>query len=221
MKSIGFSGPLKKIEKKLDIKREKEIQTIDGREAAVLWSRFVKGDAESLKDLILYNISDTINLKKIMDFCYIYKIKNEILPRFKNTTIQQHLFGPLKRKPLENYYPNQNIVSPEITINEKGTNIEIFCNNKIIAMIQRTKIKKIEIKIDSLLNKIHLGKEKPAFIGIDLTGSEKRASGICILKGKDAYLSLINFDEDIIKAVQSANPDIVSIDFLKPHWPML
>ncbi len=51
LKSIGFSGPLKKIEKTLGISRDSKIREIDGSQAVVLWNRFVRGDDESLKIL--------------------------------------------------------------------------------------------------------------------------------------------------------------------------
>lgn len=213
LRSIGFAGSLKKIEKKMEIVRDEAIRDVDGREAAVLWSRFVKGDDEALKDLILYNISDTVNLKKLMDKCYTTKIENEILPKFKKIAFQQKLFGSSIRNPLEDYHPNMNLLIPDVSLHAKGSGLEIQCNNKKLLTIQRKKIKKTDIKIENLLNNItSRQKTGPVCVGIDLTGSEKRASGVCVLNGKDAFLSLINTDEDLIAAVKKAKPDIISID---------
>lgn len=212
LRTVGYSGPLKQIEKKMGIVRDLAIKDVDGREAAVLWSRFVKGDDDALKDLILYNISDTVNLKKLMDYCYLTKFEKEILPKFKKIAHQQKLFGPSTRNPLEDYQPNTDLLIPEVSIHLKGSNLEIKCNNKKLLTIQRKKIQKTEIKIDNLLNNIKTRRKTPVCVGIDLTGSEKKASGVCILKGKDAYLSLINSDEDLIAAVKKAKPDIISID---------
>jgi len=212
LKSIGISGPLKVIEKKMNIVRDADLQDIDGREAAVLWSRFLKGDDDAFKSLVAYNICDTINLKKLMDICYTTKIEREILPKLHNVTIQQTLFGPSIRKPLEDYLPNTNLHIPEVAINKKGTTLEILCNSKKVLTIRRNKIQKTEIKIASLLRQIKSRSKKPTCVGIDLTGSEKRASGVCILKGKNADLKLINSDEDIIRAAEKAKPEIISID---------
>lgn len=50
-------------------------------------------------------------------------------------------------------------------------------------------------------------------LGIDLTGSEKRASGIALLSDyKVEYTRRIHSDEDIINDVLVSLPDIVSID---------
>lgn len=212
LKSIGISGPLKVVEKKMNIARDADITDIDGREAAVLWSRFVKGDDDALRDLIAYNISDTVNLKKLMDICYATKIKREILPKLQNTTIQQTLFGPSRREHLGGYQPKTEIVNPDVAINSKGTALEIFCNNKRLLSIQRKRIQKTEIKITNLLGRIESHDRKPLCVGIDLTGSERRASGVCVLSGKHVDLRLIKSDEDIIRTVERAEPEIISID---------
>ncbi|KRA42035.1 hypothetical protein ASD80_09930 [Devosia sp. Root635] len=49
-------------------------------------------------------------------------------------------------------------------------------------------------------------------VGIDLTGSEKRPTGWCLLDGSVAQTRSISSDEDIIAATLDANPDLVSID---------
>lgn len=49
-------------------------------------------------------------------------------------------------------------------------------------------------------------------VGIDLTGSEGKPSGFCVLRGSDATTSLIGTDDAIIRAVAAAKPDLVSID---------
>ncbi|MDO9324696.1 MAG: hypothetical protein Q7T80_07025 [Methanoregula sp.] len=47
---------------------------------------------------------------------------------------------------------------------------------------------------------------------MDLTGSEKRPSGICVLHGRDTYLSLVSSDEDIVKIVERNGCGLLSID---------
>lgn len=54
--------------------------------------------------------------------------------------------------------------------------------------------------------------KQPLCIGIDLTGSERRPTGICVLQGKDASLSLFSSDEDIIRIVEANRGGLVSID---------
>jgi len=49
-------------------------------------------------------------------------------------------------------------------------------------------------------------------IGIDLTGSEKRASGWCILRGNIAETASIHSDQDMIDRIVAERPTLVSID---------
>lgn len=48
--------------------------------------------------------------------------------------------------------------------------------------------------------------------GIDLTGSEKKASGVAILKGNKVNTALIKSDDDIIKSILDSKVELVSID---------
>ena len=63
-----------------------------------------------------------------------------------------------------------------------------------------------------MIKKIKKQNKSCISIGIDLTGSEKRNTGFCILKDKEAYLAPINDDDDIISKTINAKPTIISID---------
>jgi predicted nuclease with RNAse H fold/dephospho-CoA kinase len=49
-------------------------------------------------------------------------------------------------------------------------------------------------------------------VGIDLTGSEKRPSGWCTLRGQWAETSMVSSDEEIVNRVLRELPEVVSID---------
>lgn len=49
-------------------------------------------------------------------------------------------------------------------------------------------------------------------VGIDLTGSERRPSGWCLLDGSNAVTELLSRDDEIISKTLAAHPTIVSID---------
>jgi uncharacterized protein YprB with RNaseH-like and TPR domain/predicted nuclease with RNAse H fold/dephospho-CoA kinase len=49
-------------------------------------------------------------------------------------------------------------------------------------------------------------------VGLDLTGSEKRLTGMCILRGNRVETATISTDDEIIDQVVAARPDLVSID---------
>ena len=214
LKSIGFSGPLKRTERTLGIARDKEIQGIDGRQAVVLWNRFVKGDDSALRDLVLYNITDTINLKELMDFCYLKKIEEGIFPVLKDSRIlESHHVGS---GIAETLYPESDIgantVIPEVTINRTENGIGILLNDRKTVVVERKRITITRIALPRLLSRISANGKKGVSAGIDLSGSEIRGSGICILQGNDAFLSVLNTDEEIIRVVRMADPAVIAID---------
>ena len=69
-----------------------------------------------------------------------------------------------------------------------------------------------ECTIDTLLIRIQSNNEQPLCIGIDLTGSELRPSGVCVLNGRDAYLLLVSSDEDLFSLVENHGGGLISID---------
>lgn len=52
----------------------------------------------------------------------------------------------------------------------------------------------------------------PRIVGIDLTGSERRATGWALLDGCDASTLSLRTDEELIRETVAAKPDLVSID---------
>lgn len=65
-KRLGYSGGLKKIEKKMGI--ERELEDLDGREAIRLWKKYEnEGDEEALRKLVEYNQYDTVNLRDLLE----------------------------------------------------------------------------------------------------------------------------------------------------------
>ena len=49
-------------------------------------------------------------------------------------------------------------------------------------------------------------------VGIDLAGSPRRPTGICVLKGMKARTQVVYGDEEILSIVDQAKPDLVPID---------
>ncbi|MGY3506747.1 ribonuclease H-like domain-containing protein [Bradyrhizobium sp. USDA 4471] len=54
--------------------------------------------------------------------------------------------------------------------------------------------------------------ERARIVGIDLTGSEKRGSGWCVLDGAVAETLTVHTDEEMIGRILALKPDLVSID---------
>ncbi|MGH7164221.1 MAG: DUF429 domain-containing protein, partial [Nitrospiraceae bacterium] len=49
-------------------------------------------------------------------------------------------------------------------------------------------------------------------VGIDLAGSPRRPTGVCVLRGLKSHTHIAFSDEEILHAVQQAQPDLVPID---------
>ncbi len=212
LKTVGITGPLKVIEKKLGINRNDEIEKMNGREAAVLWSRFVKEDDEALSKLVLYNTYDTTDLKKLMDYCYAKKIKNDVIKRISRDRRQQSLFRDYNDIGIDLSVPPTNFEFPKITVRKVNDALVIRSNRKALVKVDRALIKKPEVKLKDVIIKIKTKGTSPLVVGIDLTGSEARPSGVCILDGTKAYMSLLKTDDEIIEKTLEANPACVSID---------
>ena len=213
LKNLGITGPLKKIEKKLDIPRPKDVQEVDGRGAAVLWSRFVRGDDQALEKLLLYNIYDVVNLQGIMDLCYQKKIEG-INPKMNHDHPQQKLFDNLGNKKL-NFHLDTflNFDIPNVTTRYTNNGLlEAYLNTELICKINRKKIEKIDIEVDKVIEKIRNRNGIPISVGIDLSGSEERKSGFCILRENNAYLDVVKTDDEIISKTISVKPTVISID---------
>ena len=54
--------------------------------------------------------------------------------------------------------------------------------------------------------------EHPKIIGIDLTGSENKASGFCLLENAFAVTCKVKRDEEILELIENYKPVIISID---------
>jgi uncharacterized protein YprB with RNaseH-like and TPR domain/predicted nuclease with RNAse H fold len=214
LKNFGITGSLKAIEEVLGIPRPRGLEEINGRDAAVLWNKFVKGNNKALERLLLYNIYDTVNLANILRFCYQKKAE-EIKLEMNRSSHQLRLTKAPADKKVNHYLyrpsPDFDIASIITSCTDKGL-LEIHLNNEILLRISRDKIRKIEIKIDSLIRKIKNQGYAPISVGIDLSGSEKRTSGICILQEMKAYLGVAKSDIEIVSKTISAKPAIISID---------
>jgi predicted nuclease with RNAse H fold/uncharacterized protein YprB with RNaseH-like and TPR domain/dephospho-CoA kinase len=54
--------------------------------------------------------------------------------------------------------------------------------------------------------------ENARIVGIDLTGSEKRSSGFCVLSGREARTTTIRSDDEMLARVLEEKPALISID---------
>lgn len=66
LRSLGYRGGLKAIERQLGLQRDASIQGMSGLEAVRLWQRYREGDQAALDRLIKYNLADVGNLVGLM-----------------------------------------------------------------------------------------------------------------------------------------------------------
>jgi uncharacterized protein YprB with RNaseH-like and TPR domain len=65
--SLGYRGGLKAVERSLGLARDATIEGVDGFEAVWLWHRWRRGDRKALRKLLLYNLTDVVNLVELVE----------------------------------------------------------------------------------------------------------------------------------------------------------
>ena len=97
LKSLGYTGGLKKIEKMLNVNRE-GLEDIDGYFAVMLWKEYCENDnKKALETLLAYNIADAVNLERLMVMAYNMKI--ESTPFANQNKIRLNVTPPNPFKP--------------------------------------------------------------------------------------------------------------------------
>ena len=74
LKSLGYSGGLKKCEQALGIARQ-GLEDLDGFFAILLWNDYRRGNSKALDTLLAYNALDVINLEALMVMAYNLKLE--------------------------------------------------------------------------------------------------------------------------------------------------
>lgn len=179
---LGLQGGLKEVENKLGIRRPKSLERLTGYDATVLWSRYVRGDRGALETLVGYNMQDVVNLKAIAEIAY-ERLRRKLFPhRTKRRS-------DVPRKAFE-IVPSK-WAKPFLVYKSKQGGSPI---------------------VTELLSSANGNGTLPRVVGIDLTGSAKRATGWAVLDGDIARTKRVSTDEEIIRETVSAKPDLVSID---------
>ncbi|WP_017327633.1 ribonuclease H-like domain-containing protein [Synechococcus sp. PCC 7336] len=195
-KRVGLSGGQKAIETKIGLIRHESLQELNGEVAPLLWHRYRKGDLDALKTLILYNHADVEGMKHIFDFTVHKIIEGQEIPQDKHKT---HHFSEYLSK-ISWYALKENETDEHSQIKLKS-----FQGNSGPLISFNDLHKCTDSKTSSETSKLRI-------VGIDLTGSEQRASGWCLLEGDRAITQRLYSDADIVHMTLEANPSLVSID---------
>jgi uncharacterized protein YprB with RNaseH-like and TPR domain/predicted nuclease with RNAse H fold/dephospho-CoA kinase len=186
-KRFGLSGGQKEIEKELGLSRPVYLQGMAGEAAPLLWHKYKQGELDALKLLISYNHADIEGMKYIFDAVMERLVEKQEFPAWGRA--------------FHHFSAN----GSELPKWEAGAT-ETFNGN--------FRLKPYEGKTGPAitLSDLDLGIKPLKIIGIDLTGSESRPSGWCLLDGAFAETQRIGSDEDLIKATVETSPSLVSID---------
>src|SRR5271166_2962893 len=179
---LGFRGGLKEVERALGIHRKASIADVTGYEATVLWAKYLRGEKAALDKLIEYNTADVVHLKAMMEICYD-KLSQQTASFVKDT-----------------------IAPVFMGIAEIPKRKRLSTARKVLPQLSGSEI------VGNLLGKVGSKSGPPRIVGIDLTGSERRATGWALLEGCDASTKSLRTDEELIRETIEAKPDIVSID---------
>ncbi len=132
--------------------------------------------------LIQYNTEDVVHLKAIMEIAYD-RLSKGTAAFLKNSIAP--VFTGVAQLPKS----NKRAVLRRVSCQSDSTDL-----------------------VPGLLKKCSSDGKSPRIVGIDLTGSEKRATGWALMDGASATTKSIRTDEELIRETLAAKPDLVSID---------
>jgi uncharacterized protein YprB with RNaseH-like and TPR domain/predicted nuclease with RNAse H fold/dephospho-CoA kinase len=179
---LGIRGTQKAIEQKLGFKRTVEAGAVRGETAPLLWHQYMRGDLDAGRQLAEYNRADIEGMRFIFD---------RVLSKIFETR------GKL-RKSFE--LPRFFAAPPRSARGDTRRSIVVTLYKGCVGP---------QITYEGLSLK---STPQLRVVGIDLTGSEKRASGWCLLDGRDAVTKLLKTDEELVRETAATKPHLVSID---------
>jgi uncharacterized protein YprB with RNaseH-like and TPR domain/predicted nuclease with RNAse H fold len=181
-RKLGMKGGLKSIEKQFGLNRAEAVEDLTSFDATVLWAQYLRGEKNALERLIAYNTEDVVHLKAIMEMTY-EKLSKQTATFLKGSG--EATFKGISRVTRSNGRAVMRRVSPQPSSGEL---------------------------VQALLKRCPGIDVPPRIVGIDLTGSEKRATGWALLDGARATTKSLSTDEELITETLAAKPDLVSID---------
>ena len=181
-RKLGMHGGLKSIEAELGLKRNASVDDLTGYDATVLWAQYLRGEKNALEKLIQYNTEDVVHLKAIMEIAYD-KLSRSRAAFMKDSTAP--VFTGVAQRPRS----NKRAVLGRASLQSHSSDL-----------------------VPRLLQRCTDFEKAPRIVGIDLTGSEKRATGWALMEGASATTKSLHTDSELVSETLAANPDLVSID---------
>ncbi len=185
---VGLSGGQKKIEKEVGFGRDQDIEGLVGENAPILWHKYRLGDRDSARRLIGYNHADIEGMKAIFDVAVSRVVENEGGPL---STSRRYRFSPSARQ--------LTWASTKTTARRNRIYVPRFTGRRGPAVTYQ------QLAEDRRTAQLRV-------VGIDLSGSEKRPAGWCLLDGDCAHTKKLSTDLEILVETQKVRPDLISID---------
>lgn len=181
-RKLGMKGGLKAIEAEMGLKRPGVIEDLTGYDMTVLWAKYLRGEKSALEQLIQYNTEDVVHLKAIMEIAY-HRLSKQ------TANFLKHSIAPVFTGAAHMPRSNKRAVLRRVSYQSESTTL-----------------------VTRLLDRCPNARKSSKIVGIDLTGSEKRATGWALMDGPLATTKAIRTDEELIRETLAVKPDLVSID---------
>jgi uncharacterized protein YprB with RNaseH-like and TPR domain/predicted nuclease with RNAse H fold len=181
-RKLGIKGGLKSVEEEFGLRRSALVEDLTGFDATVLWAKHLRGEKSALEQLIQYNTEDVVHLKAIMEIAYDKLSKS-------TSSLRKSTIAPFFTGVAESPRSNKRAVMRRVPTQSDSSDLVL-----------------------RLLAKCPEKAKPPRIVGIDLTGSEKRATGWALMDGPFATTKTIRTDEELISETLASKPDLVSID---------
>lgn len=181
----GMSGGQKEIERVLGVSREQGIVEVGGEMAPVLWNAYTRGDTDALRRLLRYNAADLDGMRHIFN-------------------------ASVKKIAQQSGLPIEEISLPTFHVESTAHSKSVLeaAINSVAKPWPRTAERKLRIE-----DLVYVDRNpRLKVVGIDLTGSEKRPSGWCLLDGREVITASLSGDEEIIARTIKETPHVISID---------
>ena len=184
-KRAGLSGGQKDIERQLGIARKSELASIAGEAAPILWNEYTRGDLESLRILLEYNASDIWGMKQIFDVVVRRVLHSQGFP-----------LDAMPQPEMKGFeFPDRQA--------QIGRVVAAAVSPWLLQDARKLRLEDL-VYVDR--------PPRLRVVGIDLTGSEARPSGWCLMDGREVTTARLGGDDEIIARTLREHPHLISID---------
>ncbi|MEA2275772.1 MAG: hypothetical protein QOC78_732 [Solirubrobacteraceae bacterium] len=203
---VGMPGSLKKVERLARLRRDDELDDIDGFEATVLWSEYEHGDIGALRKLVQYNAADTCVLRPLADLVVARLIAGLDDARRAPVDDDQLFLDVDILAPAVRRVARRPPRPPRI---RRGHGDLLRVGRRTIALPPRH-----EVQASVTLAELRPRMAEPdaRVVGIDLTGSDARPSGWALMHGDLVVTGTLHTFDQLVSRTLAARPRLVSID---------